>query len=203
MKGIFFHIAKTSGTSQIAIIKKYDHITIHNGFFDQPEIYNIHNRFDYTAFKWCFVRNPFDRLASIIGAWKWKNIDKNITQLLDLAELGHNMDWNLPLYPKHLRPTDLFQNTDMAVLQHIKPMHKIIDSLLDNNIELDFIGHFETLHQDWSFIQKKLDISDELPHLNKSRHKPYKAYFLQQHIIDRTIELYRKDFEYFNYKKGI
>lgn len=197
MHGIFFHIAKTSGTSQIAIINKYDHITINNIFFDEQ------NTIDDSAFKWAFVRNPFDRLASIIGAWKWKKINKNITQILDLAELGKQLDWNLQQYPADIKPTDLFQNTDMAILQHLKPMHKLIDYLSDYNIHLNFVGRFETLHDDWQFVKTKLNITDKLPHLNRSNHYPYQKYFVKQKIIDRTIDLYKKDFEYFNYKKGI
>lgn len=200
MNGIFFHIAKTSGTSQISVIKKYDHIAVNNIFFDnKQEIVTIKDH----IFKWCFVRNPFDRLASIIGAWRWKKINKTIPQILNLVELGYELDWNLPQYPNSIKYSDLFQDTDMAILQHLKPMYKLIDYLSEYNINLDFIGKFENLETDWQIVKNKLNISESLPHLNQSKHYPYQRYFKKQKIIDKTINLYKKDFEYFNYTKGI
>lgn len=199
MNGVFFHIAKTSGTSQISVINKYDHVAVNNIFFDQQEILIDTGN----TFKWSFVRNPFDRLASVIGAWRWKNINKSIQQILDLVELGHELDWNLPQYPDNIKHTDMFQNTDMAILQHLKPMHKLIEYLSANNINLDFIGKFENLETDWQMIKNKLNIPESLPHLNQSKHYPYQKYFKKQKIIDKTINLYKKDFEYFNYKKEI
>lgn len=195
--GIFFHIAKTSGTSQISILNKYNHIIISNLYFHTSDIIpeNIN-----TLFKWTIVRNPFDRLISVMSAWRWKNINRTLTQLLDLAELGDTIGWNLPSFTKEVEKSNLFQNTDMAIMAHLKPMHILIDNLKSQNIELDFIGRYEYINVSWKYIKKKINIDDDMPRLNISKHKPYQSYFLKKKIIDRVISLYKKDFEYFNYQ---
>lgn len=195
--GIFFHIAKTAGTSQINILQQYNNINVSNIYFTNKmdlDISQINK-----SFKWTFVRNPFDRLVSIMFAWKWKNINKTLTQLLDLVELGYKIDWKLPDIDQDTKISKLWQNTDFAIIEHIKPMHILTDILKSYNIHIDFIGKYERLNFDWYFIQKKINIKENLPHLNRSNHDTYCRYFKKQKLIDRTVDLYKKDFEYFEY----
>lgn len=200
MKGTFFHIAKTAGTSQIHILKKYNYITISNLYFNNTETMSsdINNQF-----KWTIVRNPFERLISVMAAWEWKHVNRTLTQLLDLVELGYLIDWKIPNSTPEIEKLDLWQNTDMAILTHLKPMYTIIDNINSKNIKIDFIGRYEYLNISWKYIKKKLKIYEDLPKLNYSNHKLYRSYFTRKKFLDRTIELYKKDFEYFNYSTQI
>ena len=68
--------------------------------------------------------------------------------------------------------------------------------------ELDFIGKFENLQEDFTQICDKLEIKDSmLPHKFKTDHKPYWEYY-----DDETREMVEKHYEvdinYFNYKFG-
>jgi hypothetical protein len=197
MYATFIHIPKTAGTSQISVINQYDHIKIYD-YLDE-QIKDI----DINSFKWTFVRNPFDRLASIIGAWRWKNVNKTLHQILNLAELGFEMNWKLPVLPKKIRLTNNYQESDISILYHLMPMYLLIDNIKQNNINIDYIGRYENIINDWNFIKQKINISDDLPRLNYSKHLPYQKYFNRKKFIDRAISLYKQDFIDFNYSTNI
>jgi len=205
MNGLFFHISKTAGKSQLHIIDKYDHLQCYNtdGYHD----YGDDIKFD-EYFSWTIVRNPFDRLASVLGAWKWKNVHKTMADILDLAELGQKLNWKLSemfnVVSKDIQRTDLWQRTDMAILSHLVPMSlyiKIWEAKLGK--PLSFIGRFENLTEDWNFIKEQVCITDKLLLLNRSEHDSYETYFNRKKIADRAIALYEEDFENFKYHKGI
>ena len=205
MNGLFFHISKTAGKSQLNIIDKYDHLQCYNtdGYHDCGD--NI--KFD-EYFSWTIVRNPFDRLTSVLAAWKWKNVHKTMKDILDLAELGWKLNWKLSemfdTVPKDLQRTELWQRTYMAILAHLVPMSlyvKMWEEKFDKT--LDFIGKFENLNEDWNFIKEQVCITDKLPLLNRSEHDPYETYFPRKRMADRAIALYEEDFDNFKYHKGI
>ena len=68
-----------------------------------------------------------------------------------------------------------------------------------DGIELDFIGSFESLQEDFDKVCDKINKPRQrLPHINKSNHTHYSDYY-----DDETREIvakrYAKDIEYFNY----
>lgn len=65
--------------------------------------------------------------------------------------------------------------------------------------EVNYIGRFENIINDWNIIKKYINIADDLPILNKSNHYPHQKYFNKKKFIDRTIDLYKQDFLQFNY----
>jgi hypothetical protein len=197
MYATFIHIPKTAGTSQISVINQYDHIKIYD-YLDE-QIKDI----DINSFTWTFVRNPFDRLASIMGAWRWKNVNKTLHQILNLAELGFEMNWKLPVLPKKITLTNNYQESDISILYHLMPMYLLIDNVKQKNINIDYIGRYENIINDWNFIKQKINISDDLPRLNYSKHLPYQKYFNRKKFIDRAISLYKQDFIDFNYSTNI
>jgi len=76
--------------------------------------------------------------------------------------------------------------------------------VVDKNDEVivDYIGRFESLHQSWEVIKKRLNLSDSLDHLNKSKHKAWQSYYDEkcQDIVYRS---YKEDFEFFGYPEKI
>ena len=63
---------------------------------------------------------------------------------------------------------------------------------------LDFIGHFETLHNDFRLIARKLGAHALLQHLNASRRSNYKDYYNSE-TVEIVAHLYSKDIELLGY----
>jgi hypothetical protein len=135
MNGLFLHIAKTGGKSTRYIIDKYKHLSVicwHNNKLhyhndDSPKLLGECSFYDLNnSFKWCFVRNPFDRIVSVMGAWNHKGINKTFEDILTLAEIGNYLDWNLPPFPLFVKRINNYQRSDFAIIDHLKPMNLAI-----------------------------------------------------------------------------
>lgn len=213
MNGLFLHTAKTGGKSTRNIIEKYNHLSTicwnNNQLYHHTDsisiflypcnFYQLNN-----SFKWCFVRNPFDRIVSVMSAWNYKGINKTFEDIVGLAELGVYLNWDLPNFPLTITHTEKFQRSDFAILDHLKPMHQSIHKIKQiYNISLDFIGRYENIDDDWKFIKQKINIQDTLPHLNKSTHDHYTKYYTSIKLIRRVIDIYELDFDFFNYSKEL
>jgi hypothetical protein len=153
---IFVHIPKTAGTSiryslgfnNMDKAKKIrDHYTV-------KEIIDLIGKEKWNnAFKFTFVRNPWDRLCSFYSFRLKKGKIKDISHKKSfkqwaLYELGERD-------PSSKKRFNLIPQTNW-----------LVDN--QNNIQLNFIGRFENLNQDFQRLGKLISFNTILPHLNIS-----------------------------------
>lgn len=187
-KCIFIHIPKCAGQS------------IRNSLFDNLipghiTIYTYQMVYPKTLFdeyfKFTFVRNPWDRLVS--------------SYLFLKAGGAHNKDriWannHLAVYEdfndfirRGLRKKDILQ------YPHFRPQIKF---LLDQNgrLNIDFIGHLETIEEDFLKVTRYIDAKKNLLFINKTKtkSKDFREYYnpVTKKIVAKV---YQKDIQTFGY----
>ena len=132
----------------------------------------------HSYFKFCFVRNPWDRFISTVF---YRN--------KDLAQS------NGPLIPrfhevidKQSQNPNLFYKTQASF---------VVDD--NNKIMMDFIGKTETMQEDFNEICKRLQIpNQQLERRNSSPHDLYLQYY-NAILLDRVTKIYAQDIALFNY----
>ena len=140
------------------------------------------NRFK-AYFKFGFVRNPWDRVVSLYMR-------------------------NEGVQSRHAETFESFVRKlrySSATCIHPSPHINQLDWFVDpsGNVVADYIGKFETLHQDWSVIRRRLggDLPEILPNakINPHKEKHYSVYYSDE---TRSIvaERFSLDIEYFGYK---
>jgi hypothetical protein len=141
-------------------------------------------------FKFSFVRNPWDRMISLARFPRWSGVSVS-EDSIDLSAYlekfsDRELDWRSHSANEKLKPP-----IPEAVYLNIL------------NEELDFIGRFEDLHEDFGFVCDKVGLQHkQLPHVEKfrqSKRKPYCEYYndeTRQLVADK----YAKDIAEFGYK---
>ena len=143
-------------------------------------------------YKFAFARNPWDRLASAYmfmkggGAHEKDRLwsEKTLTQYDSFESFVKNG----------------LRSHEVQTWPHFRPQ---VDFLRGQNgkIELDFIGRFENLQQDFNHVRDHLGLSGELLFINKTKTKrePYQTYYSDE-LRDIAARVYKEDIEVFDYK---
>ena len=140
-------------------------------------------------FKFCFIRNPWDRFVSCYHYFKKYGRDgKGDVKMGAIVNRYDSFkDFTLGL-------DDIPES--MMIYNHFDSQYKWFDN------RLDFIGRFEHIQEDFDVVCERVGIPQvKLPHRNKSKHTHYTDYY-----DDETREIVAKrysiDIEAFNYKFG-
>jgi hypothetical protein len=180
-KSVFIHIPKTGGVFMEQIVGGLGHSSL-------QDLSQQHNLDGY--FKWCFVRNPFDRVADF-----YFNI-RNLTGTESIIKSRHtsfeSFILNLEEYfPRNYHYTDKQPESQVF---HLIPMDYF---MMSDNHRVDFIGKFENIRNDWKYIKDRLNITQELnlspTHKGQVIHKD--LYTTEMEDIIRR--LYVDDFRYY------
>lgn len=191
-KAIFVHVPKTAGSSMRVYFGKrgFEQVEYHapdGTNDDKTGVYtngtswrikrNLEKEWD-KYFKFAFIRNPWDRMVSC-----WKN------RAIKYEDFGKF----LKDYPYPQRNHNL--------IWHTLPQLKHMTDLNGNNM-MNFVGKFENLDEDLNTICEKVGIDySPLPHINKSKHKPYWEYYTnEQRLFVESI--YMKEIKLYNYEFG-
>ena len=191
-KCIFVHIPKAAGKSikqaLFGIPEFGPHLQSHSTETVPAYIENAYGHqsvAEYRAypqfkqyFKFCVVRNPFDRLVSAFTYLSHGgcNPRDEVFQQTHLQQYEGNFEAFV---------TEAFP----AVTQHehFRSQTSWIRSGWKKR-NVDYIGRFEALPQSLEQVAQRLDITGyQLPYLNKSTHRPYQEYY-----TDKTIDIVRK-----------
>jgi hypothetical protein len=141
--------------------------------------------FDRRAFKFCFVRNPWDRAVSLFIYLRAKGRLHPALRFHTFAHLLHDRAYDeLGLYTRR-------------GLSHCNPQ---IAWLRDpeGRIFVDFVGRFETLEADVAKLGAELGLTGTLPRLNVSERGHYRDYY-DDHSRRLVAAAYAEDVETFGY----
>jgi chondroitin 4-sulfotransferase 11 len=134
-------------------------------------------------FKFAFVRNPWDRLVS------WYHL---CTQSFNPNNFSRYIREHAPTFD------DFVTKTTTGPAE--KTTYNQLDYVTDENGEmmLDFVGRYEALHDEFSIVKARLNLSFELPHVNKSAHKDYREYYTEE-TREIVAQRFARDIAFFGY----
>lgn len=186
---IFIHIAKTGGTSIRKVLGKDDktsHATV-------KEYIEMLGKGKYERmFSFTIVRNPWDKMVSAYTMPRGK--PENFTADHKAAvTMGFN-EW-LAYLEKQIRENKMMRS-------HVRSYTNQLDMLINHegNVEVDCIGRFERLLEDWEHISTFINHRVPLPKLAESKgRKLYQDYYSQEGI-EIVSRLFEKDLDFFGYE---
>ena len=153
-----------------------------------------------THFSFSFVRNPFDRLVSAYNN-KLLELDE-VPGPMQAMGLNHSMPFN-----SFLEVVASTSNDELDI--HLLPQSQIL--CLDKQLIPDFIGHLETMEEDWIALEQqlrreRLPSLGALPEKNVRRgtnHRDVPRYFEDSGLIRLVINRYEEDLVRFYGEKSI
>ncbi|MEY2545907.1 MAG: hypothetical protein QOG48_1024 [Verrucomicrobiota bacterium] len=203
---LFFWIPKTAGTSVYNVMLEYGcpprrwrkpmrpfrnrgFVTFaHINVVDLVKAGVITRKYFANAFKFAFVRNPFDRLVSLYFHYqrlKWPDVPDDMTfEKFCEAVTQTRID-----------PVGLYNTKG---LNRCNPQ---VDWLCDRKgrLRVDYVGRFENLEHDFAKVCARIGIrKPEMPHKNKTEHAPYRDYYNAE-TRQMVGDFYRRDLEMFGY----
>ena len=237
---LFIWIPKTAGTSMYNIFERYDcqrlifpreYMKFENGGFVSFTHFNIFSllrqsimsqEFFNKAFKFAFVRNPWDRLVSLyfyrikkyeprfhtfenyVYYMEKRFNSKNGLLAKVLNEAYERFFHRFKRFHKNNRFFHFNKNIEPIGLYNVMGMNQAnpqADWIVDQNgqIIVDYLGRFENLVEDFNNLCDIIGISEKLPQLRTSQHRDYRTYYNDKtkRIVE---EIYKKDIEIFNYE---
>ena len=196
----FVHIPKTGGTSLASALLSQgeafnrlpERIERHQNYVKNPSEWTIkHSRMHeldekyQNFFCFAFVRNPWDLMVSCFSWWTQN------TKLQTRKEYGRDIKE---------KGFKAFIKSNSSCLNECYHDNQGQSYWLNDNI--DFIGRYENLQQDFNTVCDKIWIQRQtLPHINKTNHKHYSEYY-DDESREIVAKNYARDIERFGYKFG-
>lgn len=186
---IFIHVPKCAGQSIRStlfenLLPGHIQVSTYQLVFPRPVFESY--------YKFTFVRNPWDRLVSAFlfmkvgGAHRKDKLwaETNLSQFSTFEEFVKQ---------------GLKQET-VQTWPHFRPQVKFLKGQ-NGKIELDFIGRFENIREDFEIVRNKLRINRELLYINKTTIKKdhYRTYYTDE-LKQIAADIYADDIRSFDYE---
>ncbi len=197
---IFIHIEKNAGTSITSALQPYSIVQPVSKWssilrmFDLPRDYT---RYKYPRhaglceaqkimpgekfeqyFKFAFVRNPWDRLVSEYNAAIKKNRRRRHKKIKAMSDFNEYVDYEVRRNKLAQLPKILNQQGEMG---------------------LDYIGRFEKLNEDFSYVCQTVGIDVTLIQKNAFKHQDYRQYYNDE-TQAKVRQHWAEDIEVFGYE---
>lgn len=201
---VFIWIPKSAGVSIWSVLNKYycpnfrnatavkfyfcqkGFVTFgHQSYINLLEQGYISRSFDDGSFKFCFVRNPYDRFISLFFYFK---------------RVGYIHD-NLSLRSfAYILNDGAIEDIGLYNVKGLSQCNGQTRWIKDNNgnFFVDYVGKFENLHDDFEEVAKELNIHGQLDHKNETPHKHYREYYNDE-IKKIVSKVYEEDLDTFGY----
>lgn len=176
IKFISYGIGRTGSTSFHTLLKQYSRDKTKH----QPRSSMQFDMTDY--FKFCVVRNPWDRYVSM---YHW-----GMTYGKPLADTFDDYIHRL-INGKNFKSHKAHPNFSRLQIEWAMD--------LDGHIDCDYFGRFEDMETSCNFIFDKLKLNEKMIHIHGTQHKHYSAYYTPE-LRDKVHEYALLDIEHFNYK---
>ncbi|MCI5162786.1 MAG: hypothetical protein D3917_12375 [Candidatus Electrothrix sp. AX5] len=188
-KCVFIHIPKVAGTSILLALgmsgRGREHLPWYVYYSADPTYYN-------SAFKFAFVRNPWERTLSAYRCLKFGGDCSPPTEVITMLKKYDSFD------------SFIINGLAKGVLRnHILflPQSQFIANSY-GDIAIDFVGRYETLHKDYHFVASRLGLKRKLPdeNISKGRRQAYQKEYLSERAVNIVKDLYIQDIKLFNYE---
>ncbi len=205
---IFVHVPKCGGMSvgqQIFGTYAGNHMPI-------PSYQLIFSAEEFDRyFKFSFVRNPFDRLVSAYRYMRNGGPGASGSPGEHRCEAGTTLTERVKTQVvsevaayddfEHF-VTEWLNRSNTRLYEHFRPQHRFVCSP-DGQLQLDFVGRFERLTDDFGQIAERIGTKPVLPHENRSSNGAVDYAQMFTPATRRIAEkIYEKDLRMFDYTFG-
>ncbi len=148
--------------------------------------------------KFCFVRNPWDRLVSCFTEKIDRHSEAGLGDRRRDGGVFAGLDGFHPGMSFEAFVLRVCEIPDGPADRHFKSQHLFVTDR-KRRLLVDNVGRFETLDRDFEFALRKMGAGDlKIPHLLKSKRRDYKEYYTPR-LKDLVAERYRGDIGLFGY----
>ena len=163
-KFIFVAVPKTGSSSIEKALAEYSDEELERGKTKHTMLRHIPHMLDEPYYKFCFFRNPWDRMVSFYH-YHLRQGDQFLSR--DYKDVSFK-EWL-----KKGKTAGTFEKQTSYIMNK----GRIVPDVA--------IYKFEEMQDSWKHICATLGVKGELPHINKSKHKHYSEYYDDEtrHIV--------------------
>lgn len=186
LRAIFVHIPKCAGVSVARSIFG----NLAGGHASLNEYVNTFEpKCISSYFKFTIVRNPWDRLVSAFHYLKRGAFDEE------------SRDWarrELGQFSRFDEFVEGWLNKDnIWKWPHFRPQyHYIVEKR--NRVQMDFVGLFENIDEDFRYITRRLGVDCRLDEANRGKHDDYRNYYSEE-TMRIVARVYKTDIDLLGY----